>query len=448
MFRHSAFLKSVAALGCVALCSGLSLADSTRVRFAPPKGAVLPLPGALHANSAELKTVEAPAPKALVADEGTSNTEVITLHYPNRKIKIKRHVIQDSNRNYVNHGPWTMWDVQGNIIASGNYKFGKRDGTWSRLQASTDNSFKTAVRKGFSPPFVWETEFKDSVLNGSWIVLDAEGRRVASWEFADGRLHGESIHWHANGKKRSSAKYQQGLPHGAQREWGQGNSEARGLNLSGKLMRKSVYVNGRRYRKYVQKNAAGQLLAEGLFLGPEEMTQVSFNWWEGTVNVKPIVAKGKEVRHGDWSYWHANGSRKYQGAFKIDQAVGVHTWWHPNGHKRLEGEFVNGKEDGRWTWWHVNGQKRQSGIYLVGQKIGEWVEWDMSGKLNRIRDLSAKGETKPASDGEEANTAKQLPPRVGTAARPLMRELHGRSVPEILRRWRERNAPRRRLRRR
>ena len=58
--------------------------------------------------------------------------EVIKERYPNRAIKIERHVTQDAERNYVNHGTWTMWDPNGTMLGKGEFWNGKRHGKWTR----------------------------------------------------------------------------------------------------------------------------------------------------------------------------------------------------------------------------------------------------------------------------------------------------------------------------
>ena len=58
--------------------------------------------------------------------------ETITERYPDGKTKIKRQVTQDSEENYVNHGPWIEYDQAGNEIMGGTYRLGERDGEWFR----------------------------------------------------------------------------------------------------------------------------------------------------------------------------------------------------------------------------------------------------------------------------------------------------------------------------
>ena len=57
----------------------------------------------------------------------------------------------------------------------------------------------------------------------------------------------------------------------------------------------------------------------------------------GQVEARGCVGRGADGnyrRQGPWTYWHENGQKKAEGAYK------------------------NGKPEGPWTFWDENGQKR------------------------------------------------------------------------------------------
>ncbi len=376
------------------------------------------------------------------------DTEEVTERYANGRIKIKRHVIQDGQRNYINHGPWTLFDLEGNPVATGYYKLGKRDGAWSRLQSKSSKTFDIPAYKGFTQPFVWEAIFTDDLLDGKWTMIDAEGRQIRTWEFQQGRLEGKSVDWYPDGQKRRELNFIQGIPQGELREWDE----------SGNLVQQLSYRDGQPNRPFVEKYPTGEKKLEGWYLGSKEMVRVTFNWWEGTMRVDLVEVEGKDVRHGSWIAWHPNGTKQYEGEYQHDKPVGVHTWWHPNGQKRINGHFVAGHETGRWTWWHDNGfrslegefiegkkegrwtawhrsgQKSQSGAYAAGKKTGQWANWDENGKFIEWRDYTAEEKqpnppqaSKPGADDAHG------PASIG----PLSRK--PQQVPEILQRWMDRN---------
>ena len=58
--------------------------------------------------------------------------EVVQERWDNRALKVERHMARDSHGDYKNHGPWAMWDDQGQVIGFGAYHNGARQGKWVR----------------------------------------------------------------------------------------------------------------------------------------------------------------------------------------------------------------------------------------------------------------------------------------------------------------------------
>ena len=81
--------------------------------------------------------------------------ETIRERYENGRVKIERGVAQDDRENYVNHGPWRMWDEAGNLVAEGVFRYGKRHGKWVRwYQSGEDELFSVAPLNLFTGPFL------------------------------------------------------------------------------------------------------------------------------------------------------------------------------------------------------------------------------------------------------------------------------------------------------
>src|SRR5262245_17826729 len=77
-------------------------------------------------------TSTADSVEAAARDSAPVKTDVVRERYASQAVKVERSITQDANLNFVNHGPWTMWDPAGNLIAQGEYRFGKRHGAWKR----------------------------------------------------------------------------------------------------------------------------------------------------------------------------------------------------------------------------------------------------------------------------------------------------------------------------
>src|SRR5262245_23466688 len=82
-------------------------------------------------------TSEASAESTADESENTAN-EVIRERHANSAVKVERHVTQDAEGNYYNHGLWTQWDEKSRLVGSGEYRYGKRQGRWLRWYVQGD----------------------------------------------------------------------------------------------------------------------------------------------------------------------------------------------------------------------------------------------------------------------------------------------------------------------
>src|SRR5437868_6151675 len=113
----------------------------------------------------------AETPDAAAEESADAGVEVIRERYTNSAVKVERHVTQDAEGNYYNHGLWTQWDEKGRLVGSGEYRYGKRHGRWLRWYGQSDAPMlQGPLYKDFTPPFVAEATFEDGVLHGSWKV--------------------------------------------------------------------------------------------------------------------------------------------------------------------------------------------------------------------------------------------------------------------------------------
>ena len=103
-----------------------------------------------------------------------SEAEVIRERYPNRAVKIEREVTQDDEGNYVNHGSWKTWDLQGSLVAQGRYQHGQRFGVWNRWYRNSDvELLKTSPYSSFRGPFISQASFDSGRLSGKWTIQDS-----------------------------------------------------------------------------------------------------------------------------------------------------------------------------------------------------------------------------------------------------------------------------------
>jgi len=377
-------------------------------------------------------TTHAQKPKA-GPKAGTVEVEVVKERYPNRSIKIERHVTLDEKRNYVNHGMWTMFAQDGTTMARGVYWKGKRQGKWIRWIADEpvnqgldlvalegEEGAQSAAEiigiefDGFSQPFRSEADFVDGKLVGSWTIFDADDRTVAWFEFDQNQLHGTANWYYPSGQTRRQIGFEKDAIVDNLKEW----------EPDGSIARNEQYIGGRRKVEFSKQFDTGEKHSEGHYLYPTGSAKVSHDWWDDAVSIVITDAGDDKLKHGMWQHWYSNGGKQTEGEFDSGKAVGLHLWWYANGQMQTQGHFINGKQSGQWTWWHPNGIKKTDGQIIGDNKVGIWSEWDADGSLvtehnhgglPRVRN-TAKMQPQPMKEQALPAAVSQPAPRV---SRPL-----------------------------
>lgn len=319
------------------------------------------------------------APEPIEADaikpmEGKPKIEVFRERYPNGAIRIEREVTLDKNGNYVNHGSWQMMNQSGTLIASGQYDFGKRVGNWT---LSLDRNDAAILRETpfnmFKAPFTSNANFNNDKIDGDWLIVDAEQRKVSQISFDNGVRHGLAMTWLTNGSVLRQAEYNHGIPVG---EVLQANTS------TGELQRSATYLDGRRITTNIDyfTRAKRQKSLEEMYLAPKTVQKTPDDFWNSTFAT--YDHEGEPLRHGLSKTWFKNGQLESEGQYEYNKRVGHFRFWHPNGQISSEGDFKNDEYTGHWVWWHENGQKAITGRYDEGRTIGEWRWWNDKGQLS------------------------------------------------------------------
>jgi antitoxin component YwqK of YwqJK toxin-antitoxin module len=309
--------------------------------------------------------------------------EIVRERYSNSQIKTERHVTQDTNGNYINHGSWVRFDERGRMVGGGDYKLGLREGKWTRWFAANEGPlFSGPLFKDFAAPFTSEATFVDDRLNGLWRVTDSKNRKVCEWNFENGVQNGKSYWYGPSGQVRRELPFQNGEIHGDVLEYGNDN----------KVVKKETFIDGRKLAVQTDWHEPNAKRAEGSTLLVKEVVKPHFDFWEGVATFTVVSREGQNQRHGTWSWWHKNGHKQMEGTFKFDQPAGHFAWWYSNGQKQLEGDYVDGKQDGKFVWWHPNGMKMMEGDYVAGVQVNEWKRWNEEGKVRELARYSSDGE--------------------------------------------------------
>ena len=330
--------------------------------------------------------------------------EVIKERFPNRAVKVERHVVQDAAGNYVNQGLWTMWDERGRIVARGEFQRGQREGTWTRWYAPGEGEMftKSPHFKQFEAPFTAEVGQKHNELHGDWTVYDAKHRKITQWAFENGERHGRSVWYFTNGRKMRECTYVHGELDGEVLEW----------KADGKPALKETYQLGRQVGHKTERHSPKLVKSEGEYLFARDLATPTYDWWRGVASITIKGKDGKDVRHGAYASWHKNGQKMMEGRYEEGQPVGSFTWWHPNGQQSVVGTYEHGRPVGEWTWWHANGQKSIAGGFVDGSETGRWMWWKEDGKLANVAEYSDH------SEAVVSTTPAEVPAMVGESDEP------------------------------
>jgi antitoxin component YwqK of YwqJK toxin-antitoxin module len=376
-----------------AVLAGCLLAGQPRLATAADEIDVPPAPASdipdlLDEDTQAAQPIE---PSDYEADvDGTG--DVVRERYPSMALRVERSVKLDDERNYVNHGPWTMFDEKGGVIGRGQFKMGRHHGNWTRWYKPEEGKmFADPLFAEFQRPFRAEFQLRDGRLHGAWTVYDARDRMACQWEFKDGQRHGRSTWWFPDGQMRREATFDNG----------QLDDELIELNAKQQVVSKTVYVAGHELAKEMTWYGPGKKKAEGWLLKPRKVDRAKYMWWDGEVVLNTNPAAAPAQRHGEWMFWHPNGERLSRGKYDLGRLTGSWVWWYPTGQALARGEFNDGVADARWIWWHGNGHRQCIGSFALGKQVGLWSSWKDDGKLTVVHDFSAPAAEQVRSEEPE-----------------------------------------------
>lgn len=92
-----------------------------------------------------------------------------------------------------------------------------------------------------------------------------------------------------------------------------------------------------------------------------------------------------DQRHGPWLYWFPTGGPEAQGTYASGVKEGTWTTYAAGGSRASEGQFVGGREHGIWTFWDESGERRTEGEFVLGARTGRWLDHGPDGTAVRER---------------------------------------------------------------
>jgi antitoxin component YwqK of YwqJK toxin-antitoxin module len=308
-----------------------------------------------------------------------SGVETILQRFADGKVEIARQVTQDAQGNYVNHGIWKQYQLNGQLLSAGFYKMGVRHGTWFRWHYANETpALLEDPYRRFRGPFLSKSSFREGKLEGAWTVHDRDQRLITEINFRDGQRHGTTTWIFPTGQKWSEMAYLNGELNGLFRQW----------DDKQKLVRQITFQKGRPFlqeiRYYDQKKQLKEI--EQNFLGGKIAMQVADDW--ESLRLATYAVDSEKQKHGPETVWFPNGQIRMKGQYDQGKPVGQFVWWHENGQKQLAGNYDAGEQSGQWVWWHETGLKSIEGRYGHDQAMGLWTWWDPQGSVTRQQDYS------------------------------------------------------------
>ena len=321
--------------------------------------------------------------------------QIIRQRYDNGKDQLVRHVAQDSDGNYFNHGPWRLYNRRGEQVASGQFADGAMDGTWERWhQSNSGGMFSTQPFSQFQGPFLSTATFTEGKLNGVWVITDRARRKIVEVSYQNGKREGSAIWWFPEAKKMRVINFKNGELDGPLFEW----------NAQQQLVRNEEYIRGHKVIRQTTSYRPQQKSAEAYYLDAKIELDGDDSWWDA--EPADYEQSGERFQHGPSFAWYSNGQRKMVGQFREDTRVGDFLWWHENGQRALAGRYEDGVKVGGWTWWHDNGVKSIEGAYDSDKPVGQWTWWDEDGQVSN-RDEYGDGDD---STGELIGPSEKIEP--------------------------------------
>ena len=334
-------------------------------------------------------------------DVNEATLEKIRERFKDGRVHIERHVVLDRAGNFVNHGNYEEWNQSGDVVCTGNFEMGERQGPWIRFhQAKESKLFSTQPYSRFKPPFQSSVEFEHGKMNGIWVIVDADRRVVSQIQLSMGTRNGQSTWFYPNGQVMFQADYSQGVLNGAFVE----------KSTEGKVIREEHYVDGQRSEVVKEQFANKTIKSETHYLTAAQRVLTQDDW--ESVSLATYSTAGERLKHGPFVVYHDNGQVKMRGTHDRGIAAGLFETWHANGEKEVSGSYENGHQHGKWSWWHANGMRQSMATYDHGKVVDEVLAWNDQGK-RVVADQAA--ETRPSE--VKSRNAQRLTP----ASAPVIR---------------------------
>ncbi|MBF0432669.1 MAG: hypothetical protein HQK83_15400 [Fibrobacteria bacterium] len=224
------------------------------------------------------------------------------------------------------------------------------------------------------------------VKHGSYRVWHVNGQVVVSTDYFFGKNHGYYREWFPNGEQKIEGKFFHGQREGVWRSWyqngkpqsqivfkkNQKNGLFRGWHPNGVLKEKYNVKQDTLYGKYCLWYPDGQLKEKkyykaGVLNGP-------FTTWYANGQVRRECHWTKGATQGVVKEWYPDGSIRALTTFKNGEKHGRMQSWYDNGIKFINAHYHQGKLHGSYSWWTKAGKPISEILYENGNSMSNTLE--------------------------------------------------------------------------
>jgi len=255
--------------------------------------------------------------------------------------------------NGIKNGVYKAFDIDGNLIADGNYLIGNQHGDWKWY---TEGKLKT------------EATYQFNDLHGKLTRYTEDGDVDYTEFYEFGNRTGEWLNYHKNGRLSVKEYFE--------------NDELEGkkslFNPDGNLQINLFYKRGRLIGySYLDKSNT-------------EIPQIEIkNQTAELVSYYPNGNKAQEFQiknslyEGDYVVFHENGKIRYKIEYLNGKKNGMHLVYFEDGTLKESRTYSFGDLNGAYLTYHKNGEIASSITYKTDRRHGEALYYDENNKLTK-----------------------------------------------------------------
>ncbi|MCM4155681.1 hypothetical protein [Gramella sp. AN32] len=354
-------------------------------------------------------------------------------YYPNGQLKEISHFakgeLNGENQHYYENGKLKSHSEfeNGNLI--GEFKYYNNDGALVQKKYFENNAlngeFSTYFSFGEMQPEV-TGNYVDGVLQGKAFEYYANGDVYLEMNFKDDLKEGKETGFLRNGKKFYEQIYKEGVSVGRYHQYslsenivleGEFNEEGgktgewKTYFPNGILESLTTYKDGEINGLYQEYDADGKLFYEYDYR-KEEIIGYRFYEKNGDLikegkkksgeffyeSFTPYGQKKSEGLYdisggktGEWKFYDEYGKLDNSGAYKENEAQGVHKTFNSYGALISEINYKNNLEEGSYKTYHPNGKIYSEGFFMAGKRHGEFQDYYIDGTI-KTRKYYHKGD--------------------------------------------------------